>query len=922
MIKRLITFWVAAFVLGISGAFAQIVTTSPALLQEASKDVVLTYHADSPLGNGGLKGLSATTPVYAHIGVITNKSADTSDWKYAPSKWGDNAAKYKLKYVSPNTYTLSIGDIRTYFGITDASETVQKIAVVFRTGDCNKEGKTSSGGDILVDVLEPGFQMSLTVSTPKVITAEAKATLTVNTTEPCTIELYNGTFRFGRKSNATTYSSEYNMAVPGTYDFKAVATTTDGSKTMTKTYTVSYITDSPAGTYPGGVPKMGAVKNADGTVTFCIAAPGKKNVMLVGAWSNYSTIANQCEMKYQDYNGQRYFFRTVSDLKDYVWYPYYYIVDGTTKVGDPYAHMVLDPYSDKWIDSSIWPDMPKYPYERFDDTMLAVYRGDLDGNYKFSDFTIPDHRNLVIYEMLVRDFTGTDRQAKGEGTLRKAIEKIPYLRSLGINAVELMPVMEFNGNNSWGYNTNFYMAPDKAYGSPKDLKDFVELCHQNGIAVVLDIVFNQSDGLHPWYQMYPIASNPFYNQTAPHDYSVLNDWKQENPLVRQQWKDAIKYWMTAYNVDGFRFDLVKGLGTSYPSGTEAYNSSRVAVMKDLHAAIKAVKPNGIHINENLAGDKEENEMAADGQLNWANINYNSCQFGMGYASGSNLERFLSTSDSRTAFSTVAYAESHDEERVGYKQKAYGYGSVKEDQNKRSYRLAQLAVQMLLTPGPKMIWQFGEFGADQTTKNSDNSNNTDPKTVVWYYKDATDHVGIFEAYQAMCNLRRNNPDLFINGTFTQVGMNTQSFSTNRIIRINNGDREIIALINPNVDGAAKNVGYSVQKISASNYQILSSSRNLTATPTFSGTTVKCTIPANGYIVLGTKSVLGVDDVTVDADPTTAVKVYVDGREIVIAGEYTTATVYNVAGTLQPSLSVSAPGLYIVTVDGTAHKVLVR
>lgn len=262
MIKRLITFWVAAFVLGISGAFAQIVTTSPALLQEASKDVVLTYHADSPLGNGGLKGLSATTPVYAHIGVITNKSANTSDWKYAPSKWGDNAAKYKLKYVSPNTYTLSIGDIRTYFGITDASETVQKIAVVFRTGDCNKEGKTSSGGDILVDVLEPGFQMSLTVSTPKVITAEAKATLTVNTTEPCTIELYNGTFRFGRKSNATTYSSEYNMAVPGTYDFKAVATTTDGTKTMTKTYTVSYITDSPAGTYPGGVPKMGAVKNA------------------------------------------------------------------------------------------------------------------------------------------------------------------------------------------------------------------------------------------------------------------------------------------------------------------------------------------------------------------------------------------------------------------------------------------------------------------------------------------------------------------------------------------------------------------------------------------------------------------------------------------------------------------------------------
>lgn len=147
--------------------------------------------------------------------------------------------------------------------------------MVFRTGDCNKEGKTSSGGDILVDVLEPGFQMSLTVSTPKVITAEAKATLTVNTTEPCTIELYNGTFRFGRKSNATTYSSEYNMAVPGTYDFKAVATTTDGTKTMTKTYTVLYHRLA-RGYISRRCAQDGRRENADGTVTFCIAAPGKK----------------------------------------------------------------------------------------------------------------------------------------------------------------------------------------------------------------------------------------------------------------------------------------------------------------------------------------------------------------------------------------------------------------------------------------------------------------------------------------------------------------------------------------------------------------------------------------------------------------------------------------------------------------------
>ncbi len=222
-------------------------------------------------------------------------------------------------------------------------------------------------------------------------------------------------------------------------------------------------------------------------------------------------------MKYRDYEGNRYFWITVEGLENDKWYPYYYIVDDTYNVADPYANLVLDCYNDQYIPSLRMTDMPQYPSDKVSGTMLAVYRHDTD-SYKFSSFDIPDHSNLVIYEMLFRDFTGSDGIAAGNGTVRQAIEKIPYIKELGFNAVELMPIMEFNGNNSWGYNTNFYMAPDKAYGSPTDYKDFIEECHRNGIAVILDIVFNQSDGLHPWYQMYSISSNPFYNQTAPHEY--------------------------------------------------------------------------------------------------------------------------------------------------------------------------------------------------------------------------------------------------------------------------------------------------------------------------------------------------------------------------------------------------------------------
>lgn len=905
---------------------AQIVTTSPTILQESSKNVVLTYHADSPLGNGGLKGLTAADPVYAHIGVITNKSVNTSDWKYSNFSWPTSASDPKantpkncLTYKSANTWELNIGDIRTYFGINDPNERVQKIALVFRNAAATKEGKTASGGDIFVDVQEEGYQMQF-ISNPSssVISAPTSVTLKADATQASQFKItVNGTVLV-EKSGSTEATATYSITSTGSYSF--VATATANGQTLTKTISIAYPGASSAGTYPGGVPKMGAVKNADGSVTFCIAAPGKSSAILVPSWDDYAVLDKNI-MKYQDYNGQRYFFTTVTGLKDNQYYPYFYIIDAKYKVGDPYAKLVLDCYSDKWLDASIWPDMPQYPYEKFDDTMLAVYRGDFDTDFKFSNFNIPDQSNLVIYELLLRDFTGTDGEANGEGTLKKAMEKLWYLKKLGVNAIQLMPVMEFNGNNSWGYNTNFYFALDKAYGSPRDLKNFVEACHNLGMAVILDIVFNQSDGLHPWYQMYPIESNPFYNKTAPHDYSVLNDWKQENALVQQQWADVLKFWMTTYNVDGFRFDLVKGLGTSYPSGTEAFNQSRIDVMKRLHAAIKSVKAKGIHINENLAGASEENAMAADGQLNWANVNNSSCQYTMGYGSQSNTSRFYAPYDgNRTWGSTVSYAESHDEERMGYKQTAYGTSQVKSSKTVAMNRLGQLAVQMLLMPGPKMIWQFGELGADETTKNSDGTNKTDPKTVIWNYLDDPDRSALHDTYRNLCNFRQLNPTLFSNSaTLTLTGF-ADNISSNRIIRLTNGDLEVMAFINPAVAGANKSVGATSTKLNANNFQLVCASPGYKGTLSGSGTSVAATqVPANGFAVFATKNAAGAEDITIDS----ASNVSVSGGigEIIINGDYNMAVVYDLAGRAQSSLSVPA-GVYLVNVDGETFKVIVR
>ena len=531
----------------------------------------------------------------------------------------------------------------------------------------------------------------------------------------------------------------------------------------------------------------------------------------------------------------------------------------------------------------------------------------------------------MIYELLFRDFTGNEGVASANGTVRKAIEKIPYLKDLGVNAVELMPIMEFNGNNSWGYNTNFYLAPDKAYGSPTDYKDFIEECHKAGIAVILDIVFNQSDGLHPWYQMYDINSNPFYNKVAPHDYSVLNDWNQGNALVQQQWTDALVYWLEEYNVDGFRFDLVKGLGDndSYSSGTEAYNASRVNRMKRLHGVIKSVKPDGIHINEDLAGSKEEIELGEDGQLQWANINDASCQYAMGWDNGAmGMNQFFSRNQGNRPWgSTVSYAESHDEQRMGYKVDTWGVTpQVKGDKAVAMKRLASVGVQMLLTPGPKMIWQFGELGNQQNTKDSNNGNNTDPKIVHWKYLEDADRLHVLRAYTRMNLLRASNPELFArDATFEAKGL-TSRFDKQRTMRLATADKEIIAFINPSYS-ASMDITVTPSVMNTSNAKLIYATPGFMPAVKAEGAELSVTVPANSFAVFATDKVSGIGNNIIADDNGNDCTVIGGTGEIIVTGDYDNIAVYNIAGRLQPSLHVPA-GLYIVIVDGHATKVAVR
>ncbi len=908
----------AVMLLGIFGLKAQVVTTEPAVLQESSQNIVIYYHADQ--GNKGLMNQPSSQPIYAHTGVITNKSTSASDWKHAPT-WLDNAAKYKLSYVSANLWKLEIGNIRDYYGITDSSEKVRQLAFVFRNADGTRQGKTASGGDIFVDVVDQGLQVTLTsnLEGTLVTAGHENVSFTASCTQPATLTIdVNGT-PVATQQNATKLSCQYNFTTPG--EFTVTATATVNELTVTDRMVLTVPKSSPQQNYPGGTPKMGAVRQSDGSVLFCIAAPLKSSAIIVGSWNDYA-VRDANTMFYQDYNGNRYFWIKVEGLNATDSYPYYYLVDGKA-VGDPYAKLILDPNNDKYIPASVYPNLIPYPTDKIgaDNVPLAVYKENINAyDWRVTNFRGAPKTRLNIYELLVRDFTGTEGKADGNGTINAAKAKIPYLKALGINAIELLPINEFNGNISWGYNPNFYFAPDKAYGTPDDYKAFIDECHAQGIAVILDMVFNQTDYMHPWYQLYSPGQNPFYNADAPHAYSVLNDWNQGNDLVQQQWTDALKYWMTAYNVDGFRFDLVKGLGDndSYANGTESYNASRVNRMKRLHGVITSVKPDGIHINEDLAGAQEEKELGNDGQLQWANINEASRNFAQG--SGTmNFMRFLSSSDGgRPWGSTVSYAESHDEQRMAFQAESYGTGDIKTDAAKRFRRLGTVAAQMLLIPGPKMVWQFGELGDNQNAKQNPNGsggNNTDAKIVDWRWLDDPDRHALMETYSKIINARMDNPELFSRDA-TYVQRNLVSSTNGRTIKLNSGDKEIIGFFNPAVSGSMA-ITVESQQITPSSYTLIAASPDFAPVLGGTGNSLSVDVPAGCFAVYASSSVAGVEDVVGG----TTVTVSGGNGCINIAGDYTNAAAYDLSGRLMPSLSVPA-GLYIVVVDGTATKVLVK
>ena len=374
---------------------------------------------------------------------------------------------------------------------------------------------------------------------------------------------------------------------------------------------------------------------------------------------------------------------------------------------------------------------------------------------------------MVIYELHVRDFTANS-------DIQTVIDSFSYLKKLGINVLELMPVSEFEGNDSWGYNPAFYFAPDKAYGTRNKLKELIDSCHTNGIAVLLDMVLNHSYGLSPLVQLYfdgtkPTTQNPWYNVTSPNTaYSWGYDFNHQSADTKIFVDRVNKYWLTEYKFDGFRFDFTKGF-TNTPGDGGAFDQQRIDILKRMNAEIKKVNPNAIVILEHFADNAEEKILAADGMFVWGNITYSFGEAAMGWHEN-NKSDFTWLSYKARQYTTpnvVGYMESHDEERIMFKALTYGNTMnnvypIKNNVENALDRSQLNALFLMCTPGPKMIWQFGELGYDISI---DFNGRVGRKPVKWEYFQEPSRKKLYDVYCAVNKLKTK-----------QAAMSSSDFTT--------------------------------------------------------------------------------------------------------------------------------------------------
>jgi 1,4-alpha-glucan branching enzyme len=415
-------------------------------------------------------------------------------------------------------------------------------------------------------------------------------------------------------------------------------------------------------------------------------------------------------------------------------------------IGDEYQFVIHNGAQELWH---------KNPYasEVVNSSGNAIIH-DPDFDWTGEDFVMPPRNELVIYEMHIGSFN--DSASAGPGTFDEIVPKLGYLRDLGINAVEIMPVMEFPMSFSWGYNPSDPFAVESALGGPQGLQRFVKAAHALGIAVIMDVVYNHFgpgdldlwcfDG---WSDENHKGGIYFYDNDRSH--TPWGDTRPDygRPEVRQYLRDNALFWLNKYRLDGLRFDSVSNIrgvdGRDLPDGW--------SILQWIHNEIRSMQPWKITIAEDLQNNewitKETNVGGAGFGSQWdagfvhpirdAVIAPSDADRDLYAVCDALYHRYNGDAEQR-----VIYTESHDEV-------ANGHARVPEEiwpGNAGSWfsrKRSTLGAALVFTaPGIPMIFQGQEFLEDQYFRDS--------APLDWAKLDT--YAGINALYRDLIRLRRN------------------------------------------------------------------------------------------------------------------------------------------------------------------------
>lgn len=489
---------------------------------------------------------------------------------------------------------------------------------------------------------------------------------------------------------------------------------------------------------------------------------------------------------------------------------------------------LLDPYAKAVTGQSVWGEQPNQDHE---------YRARVVVN----DFDWGDHvdpvrpiEDLIIYELHVRGFTkDTSSNVAHPGTFEGIREKIPYLKDLGITAMELMPVFEFdetmgkrevNGRtllDYWGYNPVSFFSPNTSYTAKKEfnregdeLKDLIKDLNSNGIEVILDVVFNhtaEGNENGPFFSFKGFDNRIYYMLTPEGWYYNFsgcgNTLNCNHPVVQQMILECLRYWTIEYHVDGFRFDLASILGRNEDGSPASQppllkNLAEDPILRNVKLIAEAWDAGGLYqvgsfpafsrwaewngkyrddMRSFLKGDYWFAEAAANRLIGSPDLYTGQYK---GYASSIN---FLTCHDGFSLWDLYSYNEKHNEDN-GWNNtdgnddnRSWNCGVEGETEDPEVLRLRFRMIKnacavLMCSRGTPMFLAGDEFGDTRLGNNNPYCQDNEISWLDW--KRLNTNQTLYQFFKKMIRFRREHPAIRNNLDPSDTGFPAVSIHTNQ------------------------------------------------------------------------------------------------------------------------------------------------